>query len=323
MRIMITILGLLIIHQVHGVQTTSLELHQIDRTNLDSESSLLVTRPIEELQRYLQKLPQLESILLTQAVLRKLSELGSPTSEQIEWVEEQGKSELKLVMPSAEHPQNLLTIVDVSQQANTTKLLWVIKKTANQIQTQWDNGTFAWGDYFDHQSVNTHRALVHWLQTIDQPILVQVTEHFNEFGLPKVTGSNEVLAVIAKRTLSQAVVEALLARPADEFTYQAIRTLPGKMSETEALSVLQFGLNNKAIRSQVLLKLATHYSHHESAQQMFENALKTPKLKWLAAASLSRIKDQRFKDKLIRRYATQSSPVAALARKSLAKEASL
>jgi hypothetical protein len=283
-----------------------------------------ITRPeitsIDPFVQNLEREPEISRIIHTHQALILLSGLPEPTEEHKKWVNSLIGSKDRVSIVSADHPRKRMIVIDVSRQANTTIKLWEINQHVAMLEHKWISADWQWADLIHPINKIEEQALLLWLTQINLERALDIAEYLerNPYELSEL--SNNLLAVIAQQTSSNALFAKLWNRTADDITYKTLNRLSTRLSESDAISQLKLAVNNPQLASQALFLMSKDYGQQAEAQLFIEHALFDPKLQLQMAMTVGVIKDPIFKDRLKRVLAESNNKVAKVALKQLNKE---
>jgi hypothetical protein len=256
-----------------------------------------------------------QAIWLKNKWLKKLSQLAKPNTQQQKWVFEQLSSTETLVMANPEHPSRPFNIVDIAQQAKATQLHWQINKREILLTQDWENKTWDWEKLLVSSDLVTKKAINQWLNKLSLSLATQVADSFWNIALDLPSNNNQILATLAKKAQSDELYQLLWQNTADEYSYQALASLPAVLDEHHAMQQSILAAQNPPLASQAFFILAAQYGHLAEAQQILLEALGQPSKKWQVAAVLSKVQDVEFAKKV--KAKLEQQPPSAFSRLGL------
>lgn len=317
MRIFTGLIVLLCALQVHGIEVTQDQAMQ----GLTSQHPNMVATGSEysptEINAYLANLEELEGVFLTDKWLKRLATRSQPSTELVAWVRSKQYSSKILSMADPDHPERQLVIVDIARQAKTTLAVWETDNRAQLIHEQWQNGRLDWSESISGKGGSNADAWESWINNLGKNELSLVKEHYIEFGLPLMDSSNRVLAALIKKSGSERLIQTLLERPADQYSYQILQSLPQTLMPTKAISLMQLALNNSALQSQALMGLTKHYSDQLVVQRLLMDRINKASSQWLAATIVTEFGHPELKQQLAVHFDGKKEPLASYVRARL------
>ncbi|MEW6981082.1 hypothetical protein AAD001_00365 [Colwelliaceae bacterium 6471] len=288
--------AVLTIMSTHSIEISQqqLEVLQKNTAAIAQQTNLTDIEPLSTVLKNLKSIE--ENTLLKFNTLKQFSTL-KPTSAQRNWVTEQLNSTQTLQMRNPDHPNQLIDVIDISQQAASTLKQWTIADKATTFFDQWMAQNWSWQQFNQHPDNTDFLALENALAQADKLSIDWLfTKLIDEQQLPR--SSNRLLFLLFKKLPSSILAEQLWRNETDQFSYQTLQTINTIFDTERAIEQLSYAMNNKHLLSQALLLLAKHYPTDEVAHGLLLNKLQQPNSSWLAAAAISGIKQEAFIDKV-------------------------
>lgn len=325
MRYLRILVGLMILSHNHlalAIQTTALELNELKQAFEQQTLNMVFYESQGRLDKYLSELSANQSIWLKQQWLSRLATLTHPSAEQQAWLEKQIVSQEALTIANPDHPTQLLSVINIAQQAKTSQQHWEINQQVRLFEKRWGTHEWRWQDVISPKNILVQKAFKQWISGAEETVAGQVARGYLTLLEGPMQSDNRLLALLAEYSKSGELYAHLWQNNADEYTYQALAKLPAVFEESAVIEQVVKANTNRKLQSQALFLLAERYSHDRKAQQTLLAALDDPEAKWLTAAVLNKISDQDFLADLNRKLIQQKpSGFRALALKKLRQAA--
>lgn len=216
----------------------------------------------------------------------------APSKTQVNWVNSLLKSDQIITIANPDHPNQQLTVVNISQQAKATLKQWEILAQAQEINGLWFQGNLNWQTLQDRD----HRAVHNWLNSISLEQLMQVAQSIEKDE--KLSTDNAIVSILAMRSKSPDLLSQLWRLTADQYSYQALQKIPDLLDEERAVAQLGIASENPALFSQALMLMVQRFPQHHLTQAAVADGLADPDHMWVATALIKRISDPSFLLKL-------------------------
>ncbi|NMH59097.1 hypothetical protein [Alteromonas ponticola] len=281
---------------VCAIEISEQELDTLQRFTSDShKATTLATSSVTQNTRD----PLLLSIWERSRKLKQLQTLTHPAASERDFVSTLLNSNEILTLRNPDHPQHLLTIVDIAREARATEYLWKVNAKRRQLHERWQSERWNWTDIANHTDKSDQAALISWLDNLHVNEISDVADNFYQHAEGNPFDSNHVLVKLALTSQNPALLQRLVEQPADQYSHMALQLLT-EIEDTAAVSTYLHALKNSALESQALLMLAKHYAHYDEVQVTLVNALKSEKSKWHAAMAITVITEQNTAESLAR-----------------------
>lgn len=287
-RIIFTTLLTLSATTVAAIEVSPAELIQLQKFSAADASG---TSKAELLRTQGEREEAIKTIWLASQKLKQLRSLSHPTSTDIEWVVKQRSREETLEIRNADHPDKLMTIVDLSQEAAATEYFWLVNSRAMEMANQWQRGEWNWPTDISTVDRVEKAAMLTWINSLDKNKLLAVAKSYEDAMLANPVDSNQLLAILALETQSSFLFRILWQQPADQFSHMALQKIT-ELEDYQAITQTIQALENPSLQSQALLLLSKNYVHDEEVQQKLVEALNSEELQWHAAMAMKAVQNK-------------------------------
>lgn len=294
-------------------------MQQADNTDINQLISTSST--LEQVTDYIQQQPDDVATLLTVRVIKYLAGDGNdyPFVNSEIWLTEQLTSNEQLQMASVDHPEKLLTIASVANQARATLLHNQVQRQAKSYQDKIAIQDWQWQQFIADATNQDYMALAiaceklseadqQWLKAslIESPTFADVN---NQLLITLLSASKQPNTPLVINT-EQQLFNKLMTNGADQYSYQAIPLMAKRLPNTLAVDSFKLAAKNKPLTSAVLNQLATKFADHQNAQQYLLTQLNDKSVSFLAAAAIVRSKSPELKDKARKMAQSKQGTVA-------------
>lgn len=259
-----------------------------------------------------------QQIILRYLWLDVLANQTHLNEAQFRWIKTLTETDLVLRGSLLDHPNSEVTLINIPESAKSALRLIDINQQEQEFERHWQNNDLDWTLWLAPQS-NHYHGFINWLkmQTVEE--YAQLSSQWLKLGVVQTLPDNNALLIILTKLPSIELANQLLSREVDQYTRQFIQRLPSLPLYYDGVQLLAIGLDKPALSSQTLVTLAKHYDHQHQAQDLLLSALDSDQHKWHVMAVLEKISDSGFRQRLNKRFASDSSKFAQSAMKQLSK----
>lgn len=305
-------------NSVFSEQQISEKIHALSskKTEINNFKSL------REIQSALEELDEADQIVLIHQWIKTLSDSVRIDDIHRQWLVNLASSDLKLVGFFNEHPESEVNFIDLAQSAKAALKLLRVKTFESELTAKWKQGNIRWSNWLE-KGTDKYSALIQWLKKRDAQQAKEIGWQWLDADQIATLPDNQSLTILLSKHYADDLLKQLVQKKADEFSYQYFQRLPDLVEPPLAVDQLDLALDNPDLASQVILSLASHYSHNDAAQTLLAKALDKPSQQWFAVAALEKVEDDRFRNILLKRFENDASALAKVATRQLKKGASL
>ncbi|NMP31730.1 hypothetical protein HII17_09160 [Thalassotalea sp. M1531] len=267
---------------------------------------LLINDPVQ-LDHQIKLLPQQQQVMIRAKALKLLAN-KTPTKQQQVWVEQQLNSKLVLTGTNPDHPEQVMTLVNIASLAKATRFQWQIRQHSSLQITKILANQWQWQDFEQHNKL-AQQAFSYTLSQLSESGIEQLQQSvFNQQFLSQLTNRTLAGLILAKPSLQMS--KQLFGNKTDEFSYQQLGQVQDLYASEQAVELLTLASTNEKLLSMSLMRLSRTYASEEKARSVLLTYLKNKESAWLAASAISQSNNIELK-RLVRQLNEKSENKAA------------
>lgn len=277
---------------------------------------------VEDIDAALNHLDQQQKIVLQFLWLNELTSQERLSNVQQEWVKTLTERGLSLKGSLHDHPNSMVSLIDLQAQSKSVLRLINIKQQAHLFAKAWVQNSIDWTMWLQAES-NEYHGFINWLKKQSANELAELAALLRQQQLVSKLPDNQPLLIILNHIAAVDIAQALLERETDSFTYQFIQQLPSMPLQHDGVQLLEKAIKKPELSSLSIIVLAKHYDAQKSAQTILLEALDNEAHQWHVMVALEKVTDHGFVTLLTQRLASKPSKFSRAALKQMAKGARL
>lgn len=285
-----------------------------DGEALSAEALTPLLSDIESLENILSELNEAAAATSRSRALKMLSELA-PNEQQRNWVSKQTLSSQKIEIVNPDHPEQLITTVNVANAAKTTQFIWQVNQLADQYLIEISANNWQWALF----NQTDKASVIAFDKTMTNLSLAQITQLqqslTSQAFLTKAT--NRTLATLLSAKANAQLTTQLFENKADEYSYQQLAKVSASYNQKQAVSLLAVAAKNQHLLSMSLLELSTQHADTSEARKELIKHLKSKQNAWLAAAAISQTHSDALKQQVKQLQVESKTKAVVFANKAL------
>lgn len=277
--------------QGQAVEITWSQWQALQAESLSSSSSQVQfkSETSDELSAFVGALPESpaapQAILQVSRYIKALS--GKPLNrETVQQLMQWRQSSAVLQIPSQEHPNQLLTLVNIGNEANTLLQAHETEQQAADYAKLWREGGFTPADFATFSGRSGQVLFLAFLNRLDGPERLAfaswVKQQFSDQTFNPEGRLNFVLARLARVNLDLALATLLVQQPVNEHSYQFLQVDSRYFPEQAQQQLLMQASEHGALRSLSYNLLAKGFADDIRVSAFIAEALSQPERYWMA-----------------------------------------